>query len=183
MSATLSPSRAAETAAHVPAIPPPTTTKSYEPPSSAVSGRPKSLRRKRAICGSLFGGDRSGSVVNRIASQRPSKPVRSWRATVVLRAAISTWPPSCQCQSAPSVPKTVGRALPLMITWNLPGPPGAFQGATQSRVRTSTRYVPARESLPPCRRRPQAHRVHGPEGRGTPSRPSTAGPPSNRPGG
>jgi len=85
--------------------------------------------------------------VKTIASQRPSNPVRSCRATVTFLweaspTATSTVPPSCQCHLAPSVPKVVSSGFPSTRTRNPPGAPGTFQGATQSRVRTSTRYLP-----------------------------------------
>ncbi len=58
-------------------MPPPVTTKSYSPAGSGCSGSPRQARRKAAISGSAFGGVKSGSRVRTIASQRPSKPVRS----------------------------------------------------------------------------------------------------------
>ena len=45
------------------------------------------------------------------------------------------------------MPNDGRRGLPSISTWNLPGAPGAFQGATQSRVRTQTRYLPVGREL------------------------------------
>lgn len=52
---------------------------------------------------------------------------------------VSKVPPLCQCHLAFFVPKVSCRAFPSMKSLNSPGAPGAFQGATQSRVRTQTR--------------------------------------------
>ncbi|MBA7614910.1 hypothetical protein ES703_22184 [subsurface metagenome] len=127
----------------MPAIPPPTTTRSNWPASSGSSGSPSIFRRKVAIRSPLFGGAGSVSAVKTIASHRPSKPVRSCRATVTCLFVISIVPPSCQCHFAPLVPKMVPRGTPSMSSWNLPGAVGAFHGATQLRVRTHRRYLPA----------------------------------------
>ena len=68
--------------------------------------------------------------------------------SVTVFSETETVPPSCQCQSAPSVPKVVFTATPSTRIWKMPGVPvarmsggvsGVFQGATQSRVRTHSR--------------------------------------------
>ena len=48
------------------------------------------------------------------------------------RPASATPRPQCRRSSA--------RGLPFTSSWNFPGAPGAFHGATQSRVRTHTRW-------------------------------------------
>ena len=91
------------------------TTRSNVPPSSGGPSRPSSLRRQSVIAGSVSGGTTSGSRERTIASQRPSKPVRSCREMVASRP-ISTIPPSCQCQSAPSVPNVAASRRAERVT-------------------------------------------------------------------
>ena len=89
-----------------------------------------------------FIGSKFKSLQNKIASHRPSNPVKSCSASFALLPTFIVFP-SCQCQSAPFVPNTSLIGLPFTFNWNLPGAPGAFHGATQSLVRTQTRYVPS----------------------------------------
>ncbi len=142
MSATFKPSLAAEMAVHVPATPPPTTTRSNDPALSGTSGRRSSFRRSAARAFMSSGGRKSGSREKRIASQRPSKPVRSRSATAAFASRISTVPPCGPCHWSPAVPRTVLSGRRLTTRRNLPGAPSPFQGDAQSHVRTHTRYVP-----------------------------------------
>ncbi|MBA7680777.1 hypothetical protein ES703_89098 [subsurface metagenome] len=112
------------------------------PASSGCLGRPRIFLRNSTISGFSLGGTKARSVVKTMASHLPSKPVKSCRAMVTCFFVILTVPPSCQCHLSPSVPKMVLSGTPSMSNWNLPGAPGAFHGAAQSRVRTHTRYFP-----------------------------------------
>ena len=53
-----------------------------------------------------------------------------------------TFPPYCQCHSAPSVPKVSGAGFPLTRTRNLPGDSSLPQVRVQSLVLTQRLYVP-----------------------------------------
>ena len=121
--ATVRPSRAADTAAHVPAMPPPTTTRSNCPPARASRAGRATARRSFAKPGPIVGrhelevlGEQhrvaaaleAGQVVQRdLGLARRPRPL----------------PPSCQCHAAPSVPKVVASGLPSTSTWNRPGRP------------------------------------------------------------
>ena len=98
--ATLRPSRAADNAAQVPAMPPPTTTRSNFPPSRASRTARAACGGRPSARGSLLGGGEPSSEKT-MASQRPSKPLRSCRATFACRAEIFTLPPGCQCHCGP----------------------------------------------------------------------------------
>jgi hypothetical protein len=92
ISATFNPDRAADTAAQVPAIPPPTTTRSKSPASSGCSGRFNWARRKRVNSGSRSGGVNSGSAEKRW--RRSARRNRSDRAIHLDRRPLqSTDPP------------------------------------------------------------------------------------------
>ena len=128
-SATFMPRRAAATAAHVPGIPPPTTTKSAFTVSSALDS---------SIFSGPSGGRPSPSALNTIPAQRPSKPVRSRSATVASPFATVTVPPSSHAHSRGPAPNSLASGLPSTSTRKRPGAPSA-----QFFARTQTRYLPA----------------------------------------
>ncbi len=77
------------------------------------------------------GGMNRRSREKRMASQRPSNPVRSCRATATCRFATSTVPPSCQNHSALFAPKVASSvpAGPLGVFGPVPGVIGAIQAS------------------------------------------------------
>ena len=75
ISTTFNPNRAAETAAHMPAIPPPTTTKSKFPLLSQA--RILKDSDKNPFNSNVSSGGDMASFEKYIASQRPLNPVRS----------------------------------------------------------------------------------------------------------
>ena len=132
MSATFMPMRAAATEAQMPAMPPPTTTKSY----STRRMRLLSYRwRKVSNAPASVGGMSSLSVVNQRASQRPSKPVRSCRQTSASLSTVAV-PAYCHIQRFPVCPIVCCKGLPSMLRVNLPGPSCPDQGEVQLNVRT-----------------------------------------------
>ena len=136
--ATLLPRRAALMAAHIPATPPPTTTKSKRPLLSGSDGRSRSaLLRPSTSPGS------PSSRVRSTASKRASKPSRSWTAKAWRPFARWILPPCCQCHSGLPVPKTVSSAVPSTLRENFPGPGRSVQKAVQFFVRTHTLYSPS----------------------------------------
>ena len=112
--ATFTPFLAAAIAAHVPANPPPETIKSKDPNSSGFSGKPKSFRRNFVSDAISFVGSKFISLQNKIASQRPSNPVKSCNAKLALLFTF-TKPPSCQCQVALFVPNVSFNGTPSTI--------------------------------------------------------------------
>ena len=137
--ATRQPRRAALTAAQQPAMPPPTTTRSYGPTLFARRPTGVSRCRNRAMASDDEGGAERVSEVIYMASQRPSKPVRSCSRSSFPPRCRVTVPPSCQCHSSPSVPKRVDRGCPFTATLKRPGEPWWLHRAAQSRVRTQMR--------------------------------------------
>ena len=125
-SATFMPRRAAATAAHVPASPPPTTTKSALTVSATAAAPTFSAPSGLAP-----------PIENTMPAHRPSKPVKSSSATVARAPAIFTVPPSSQDHSREPAPKTLPSGRPSTSTRNLPGDPSA-----QLRDLTHTRYSP-----------------------------------------
>ena len=128
--ATFKPRRAAATAALIPATPPPTTTRSNTPADRLCAPLRNILSRYCFISSRLSGGATS-AVVRQMASQRPSKPVRSHSVSLAIPCLRFTVPAFCHCQLSPVCPTMCGRRLPLMATLNPPGPAAAYQGAVQ----------------------------------------------------
>jgi len=129
-------------AAQQPAIPPPTTTKSYSPPSSGIIGSSDILRRKSANSFPLSGSNMFISEVRKTASHRPSKPVKSWSSILFSPAFSVIIPPFCQCHSAFSVPNVFSNAFPFNNTLKRPGAAVWSHFLTQFRVLTQIRYFP-----------------------------------------
>ena len=130
-SATLHPSRAADTAALMPATPPPTTTRSNPPWQGAVSGSCKALRLNPANASASEGGSRCASVVKKIASQRPSKPVRSCSRTSACNCFTATLPAGCHIHRSPSTPNWADSLFPPTLMLKRPGPSPFIQGDVQ----------------------------------------------------
>ena len=124
-----------------PAMPPPTTTRSNSPPNSGSSGNAIAVRRNLVNAASSFGGWKPRSAEKNTASHRPSNPVRSWSADSYL---------PFQFDDSPILPVPLSALGPegyresLAIDEHLKSSrsAGAFQGATQSLVRTQARYLP-----------------------------------------
>lgn len=113
--ATLHPLRAALTAAHIPAIPPPTTTKSKCPSCFMPVGWSR-LRNCWVNSVSVSNLSGSGEVERYTASHLPSKPVRSCSAMVLLPLWSLILPDNCHSQSEPVCPLVYARRFPLMNT-------------------------------------------------------------------
>ena len=128
MSATSHPKRVAATAAHIPATPPPTTTKSY---FTLLIFRGLCFRRNSVSASPPTGGTSALSVVRYMASQRPSKPVISCKRNSASPFAMSTAPAYCHIHSLPVEPNSSSSRVPSMPKRNAPAPRFSLQGDVQ----------------------------------------------------
>ena len=135
--ATFMPSLAADTAVLMPARPAPATTMSYEDFSAGRMYDRSSFLRSLSRLFLSFGRDSSGHLrsVKHIRSQRPSNPVRSLRATLIVSPPPKL-PAYCQFQLLPSVPSTSDDGRPSMMSRNAPGPSPSCHGEVQLYVLT-----------------------------------------------
>ena len=134
----MSPSRAAETPRWCPAIPPPTTTRSKRPPSSGCSGSPSSSRRNFAKRSRIVGRPELEVLAeeNGVAAALEAGQVVQGHLGLrghLDRAAVLPMP-GCAFGS-----ERHRQRLAVDEHLKAAGAPGAFHGATQSRVRTQTR--------------------------------------------
>ena len=121
ISATRWPSRAAVRAAAQPETPPPTTTTSNCPASTGSAGRPRSALRQARLASPISFGGIAPSALRKIASQRPSNPVRSCSIKVAEPFDSKIFPPEHQDQSGPLAPNSVPNVTPLIESVKRPG--------------------------------------------------------------
>lgn len=112
----------------MPAMPPPTTTKSYFARRIFFG---LCRLRNPASASPPAGGTADGSRVSHTASQRPSKPVMSCSVRVALFVAVSTAPAYCHIQPLPSVPSVVPSSVPPTVMRKAPGPLLSDHGEVQ----------------------------------------------------
>ncbi len=126
--AVFTPLRAADSAVHIPAMPPPHITNSYSSVVCCTFWRESS---KLVISCAPQGNSMFLSMVNTIMPQRPSKPVKSCSRTSQMPLSSDTTPAYSKPHCAVLTPSRSGSSIPFTAMVKQPASISLCHGATQ----------------------------------------------------